>query len=998
MMISTIRGFIIYLRLCTTYKTCAFEIQKTHYLRSFTNSNRLTMKKRLQLLPLFFGILLITFCLDIPKAFALDRNAEYLQTLVSGTVVDAEDNSPLPGVNVTVKGKVIGTSTSTDGSFELEIRQDPPLVLVFSSVGYRTQEIEITSSEQTGLNVQMEQETLMGSDVVVSASRVEESILEAPISIEKMDILSIQQNPAPTFYDALANMKGVDFSTQSLTFKSVNTRGFGANGNVRFVQLIDGIDNQAPGLNFPVGNIVGISELDLESAELIPGVASALYGPNALNGILLLNSKSPFEYQGLSVTVKQGVNHIQEEDHNRSLYQQYMMRYADSFNNKVAFKVNASYLKAQDFVASDYRDQGPATFGALERGATSRGDNRVYDGLNVYGDGVLTIGTIADAQIAAGNSSVAAIRSLLPDGSAGAFSPLGYTESSYVDNTTESLKLNAALHYRINDDLEVLGQYNIGFGSTVYTANDRFVLDDFNIWTGKVELRNPNFFLRGYTTQEDAGDTYAANTVATLINLDTYVPAYFQTFAGARTQGATVEEAHAQAEAVAAGARVEPGSTEFNQLFNSIRDVPISEGGAKFLDKSDLYHVEGMYNFAEIVDPATLGIIAGANYRKYALESAGTLFALKDNGDEFDIDEFGAYVQLSKQVLDDNLDLQGSVRYDKNEYFDGQVSPRFSAVYTVADNHNIRASFQQGFRMPTTQTQFIDLDVVTRRLIGSNSRLVDRYNFETNTVYSTESLQAARAADDPSLMEPLEFNDLQTEKVNTFEVGYKSLIGNRLMIDAYYYYSVYNDFIAEIDFTQAVDVGDTDNRDGYDPVDGFDPDSQAGRQDIIDNSVPGGRLQRYGFDINASGTVEAQGFAFGAEYILNGGYTFGGNLSYNDLISQEDLIDQGFRASYNTPEWKYNVQFYNRRVTDMLGFNITYRWQDAFLWESSFGQGVVPAFGTLDAQISYKLPAYNSIIKVGGSNILNERYETSIGNPTLGALYYISLTFDQFLN
>lgn len=968
------------------------------------------MKKKSRQKQLLFVLCLLVFGTTFFDGYALPFDESNFDTRVTGTVVDAENNEPLPGVNVTVKGKVIGTSTKTDGSFELDVKQDPPITLVFSSVGYRTQEIEISTSEQTGLTITMAQETLIGSDVVVSASRVEETILEAPVSIEKMDIISIQQNAAPTFYDALANMKGVDFSTQSLTFKSVNTRGFGANGNVRFVQLIDGIDNQAPGLNFPVGNVVGISELDLESAELIPGVASALYGPNALNGILLLNSKSPFEYQGLSVKVKQGVNHISEEDHDRSLYQQYMFRYADVFNDKIGFKINASYLRAQDFIASDFRDQGPATFGALERGATSRGDNRVYNGLNVYGDGVLTIGAIADAQIAAGErpgatpeeqataAQLRGIRSLLPDGAAGAFSPLGYTEGSYVDNTTESLKLNAALHYRLNEDLEVLGQYNIGFGSTVYTANDRFVLDDFSIWTGKVELRNPNFFLRGYTTQEDAGDTYAANTVATLINLDTYVPAYFQTFAGARTQGATVAEAHTAAQAAGAQARVEPGSAAFQTRFDNIRSIPISEGGAKFLDKSDLWHVEGMYNFQEFVDPATLGIIAGASYRKYALESQGTLFALQDNGDEFDIDEFGAYAQLSKDLLDETLALQGSVRFDKNEYFEGQFSPRFSAVYTVADNHNLRASFQRGFRMPTTQTQFIDLDVVTRRLIGSNDILVDRYNFETNTVYSTESIEAARAADDISLMQALTFNDLQTEKVSTFEVGYKSLIGNRLMIDAYYYYSSYNDFIAEIDFTQAVDVADRDNRDGFDPVDGFNPDSDAGKQDILDNSVPGGRLQRYGFDINASGTVEAQGFAIGSEFILNGGYTFGGNLSYNDLISQEDLLEQGFRASYNTPEWKYNLKFYNRRVTDVFGFNLVYRWQDAFLWESAFGQGIVPAFGTLDFQVNYSFPAYNTTIKVGGSNILNERYETSIGNPTLGALYYVSLTFDQFLN
>ncbi|NIT60974.1 MAG: TonB-dependent receptor, partial [Aliifodinibius sp.] len=143
----------------------------------------------------------------------------------------------------------------------------------------------------------------------------------------------------------------------------------------------------------------------------------------------------------------------------------------------------------------------------------------------------------------------------------------------------------------------------------------------------------------------------------------------------------------------------------------------------------------------------------------------------------------------------------------------GQFSPRFSAVFTIANNHNIRASFQRGFRIPSTQTQLIDLDVVTRRLIGSNPVLVDRYNFESNTVYYDDSIEEARAAlnsgqsiaEARELLEPVTFDEFKTEKVNSFEVGYKTLINNKLFLDAYYYYSAYEDFIAEIQFTQAVD-------------------------------------------------------------------------------------------------------------------------------------------------------------------------------------------------
>lgn len=952
----------------------------------------------------------LSLALVVAFTFTLAINAQaYAQTQISGTVVDAEDGSVLGGVNVSVKGKVVGTSTGTNGQFSLSVQQAPPLTLVFTMVGFKTKEVEITESSVSGLTVELSEAAIVGDEVVVSASRVEENILESPVSIEKLDAISIQQSASPSFYESLANLKGVDFSTQSITFKSVNTRGFNANGNTRFVQLIDGIDNQAPGLNFPVGNVVGIPELDLESAELIPGVASALYGPNAVNGILLLNSKSPFRYQGLSAQAKMGANHFDSDVEDPSLYQEYGLRYANAINNKFAYKFNFSYLRATDFVAQDTRDRGPATYGVVERGATSRNGNRVYNGVNVYGNQLLTIGQIADQQIAAGNQDVAAIRNLLPDGEAGAFTPTGFPESSFVDNTSESLKLGGALHYRLTDNYEMLGQFNWGNGSSVYTANDRFVLDDFNIWTAKFEVKNPNFFVRAYTTQEDAGDTYAANTLATLINVETFVPAYFQTFANARTQGATVEEAHAQARLAGNQAQAQPGSQQFQSLSDQLRNTSIAEGGALFIEKTGLWHAETKYNFADIIDPATVELIVGGNIRRYDLNSEGTLFALQDNGEEFDIDEFGAYVQASKTLADEKLNLQGSLRYDKNEYFDGQFSPRFSAVFTVAENHNIRASFQRGFRIPSTQTQLIDLDVVTRRLIGSNPVLVDRYNFESNTVYYEDSIEEARRAlnagqsmaDARALLEPVTFDEFKTEKVNSFEVGYKTLINNKLFLDAYYYYSAYEDFIAEIQFTQAVDLnerGNEDARDGFDPAPGFNPDSDSGKEAIINNSVPNGRLQSYGFDVNADGTVQAHGFAFEAKYILGNGYSLGGNVAFNKLISQQDLIDQGFRAEYNTPEWRYNLKFENRKLTPNIGFNVVYRWQDAFLWESSFGKGVIDAYGTLDAQVSYRLPSLNTSIKLSGSNMLNSHHVTSFGNPRLGAIYMVSFTFDQFMN
>src|SRR5688572_16594291 len=192
------------------------------------------------------------------------------QTSISGKVTDGVSGDPLAGVNIIVKGRVLGTITDTNGSFNLTVNNAPPLTLVLSFVGYRSQEIEITNANTSGLDIKLEEQTILGQEVVVSASRVEESILKSPVTVEKLDLLTIRQTPAPDFYDALANIKGVQFTSSSLNFPQINTRGFATIANVRFVQMVDGIDTQAPLLNFPTGNIVGIGELDTESMELLP--------------------------------------------------------------------------------------------------------------------------------------------------------------------------------------------------------------------------------------------------------------------------------------------------------------------------------------------------------------------------------------------------------------------------------------------------------------------------------------------------------------------------------------------------------------------------------------------------------------------------------------------------------------------------------------------------------------------------------------------------------
>ena len=272
------------------------------------------------------------------------------QTRLSGTITDPENQQPLVGVSVSVKGKVIGTVTDTKGHFELAT--STPATLVVSMVGYERQEVTVKDNQPLAIALKSDVAEL--NQVIVSASRVEESSLKTPVTIEKIEARAIQQAPAATAFEALNSLKGVDMVTSGLTLRQINTRGFNNIGNSRFLQLTDGVDNQSAGLGFAAGSFFGVSDLDVESIELIPGAASALYGPTAFNGLLMTKTKSPFDFQGLTVQQKVGINHVNDPNGGGAKpFSETAIRYAKAFNNRLAFKLNALYMKGTDGYLTD---------------------------------------------------------------------------------------------------------------------------------------------------------------------------------------------------------------------------------------------------------------------------------------------------------------------------------------------------------------------------------------------------------------------------------------------------------------------------------------------------------------------------------------------------------------------------------------------------------------------------------------------------------------------
>ena len=913
--------------------------------------------------------------------FLLGFSISFAQTTVKGSVTD-DSGQPLPGANVVVVGTSQGAVTDFEGTFSINLSTQPPFELQVSSVGFETQTIAVTDVSQPLSVVMTEGNSL--DEVVVSASRTPERVFESPVTVERFGIADVKNTASSDFYDGLENLKGVDINTNSLTFKSINTRGFATFANTRFMQLVDGMDNSAPALNFPLGNLLGMIETDIQSVEILPGASSALYGANAFNGILFMTSKSAFDHQGISSYIKRGIT--SQEAAGDNTYVDLGVRVAHAFSDKFAAKINFGYLEGTDWAGDNRTDK-------FYRGLT-RADYD-YDGVNVYGDEVAT-------NIRAASGGLGIVPNVV-------VSRTGYAENELTDHNALSLKTDWGFYYRpFADDLELSYVGKFGTGNTIYQGTNRYAITNFGMQQHKLELKNDNFFLRGYMTSDDAGDSY--DMVFTGININRawksdaqWFGDYINTFVGASLNGATEPQAHAAARAVAETGRFVPGSPEFIQAFNnSVTNSDLSVG-SKFQDASKYYHADGNYNFKDKISFAEIQV--GGSYRLYSLNSSGTIYT--DYDGSIDYSEFGLYTQMQKKMMDDRLKITASVRYDKSEYFDGFLSPRLWMNLTLGQqgNHNVRASVQTGFRNPTTQDLFIGLDAGRAILVGGSPANLDRYSrvypvsasgqaigapssvtqtggaAYTNS-FLASSVSAATAAGDLSLLQVGNSALVKPEEVTSLEFGYRGKIG-KITADLSAYYSTYKNFISG-EAVIAPLYGTVDaNNDGT--VD-FDPLSLG--------ALVNGDFKVYQTYTNSKVDISSYGASVGLSAKVLGNFDLSGNYTYAKQ-DFDQAKNPSFETNFNTPEHRAKLSFGNTDLFRNFGFNVAWKWSDEFFWEQTFGDGVVPSYHVLDAQVNLRMPEWKSSFKVGASNLLGDEYFTAFGTGYIGSQYYVSWTINN---
>ncbi len=909
--------------------------------------------------------------------------------VVKGRVLDSTNGDPIFAATIGEKGTSNGTSTDFNGEFSLKLSQ-VPATLVISLVGFTDKEVVVQAVDKR-LDIQLSPNTEVIKQVEISSDRILEKQKKNPLSVESMDAIAIKETPSASFYEGLSNLKGVDMASASLAFRVINTRGFNSTSPVRLLQLIDGVDNQSPGLNFSLGNFLGAPDLDVKSVEVVQGASSAFFGPGAFNGVVRMETKNPFFTPGLDVSFKVGERNLIEP----------VVRWADTFKNKkdqpfFAYKINVYYLQARDWEAKNYSPINGSPNGTSNPGR--------FDAVNIYGDEYFPGNDYSTA-------SPWTYKGLET------FYRTGYKEEDLLDYNTKNFKTNAALHFRLKPELdyaspELILQTNVSNGTTVYQGDNRFRLKNIFFMQNRIELvKKDKYFIRAYMTMENAGQSYdpyftalklqdAARSNADwakvyetywrqninprvdqlgypqlsitfpgpvitfdtdslerwLVNYQDSLVAWHQLIANFTNNG------NAGILGIDNVGYFEPGSQKFNEEFNRITSLKNNdgEGGTRFYDRSALYHAQGEYRWKFMwLDELRVG----GNFRMYRPNSAGTIFS--DDYKRITNSEFGLYTGAEKHLLEDKLTLNATVRMDKNRNFQALLSPALSAVYSPKKDHYLRLSFSSALRNPTLADQYLDLNVGPATLSGNLQG--------ADSLITISSFIDWRNTLNPDTLKYFDIAKIRPEQARTIEFGYRATLAKKVFLD----FSVYTTY--------------------YTNIIGYQIGIKANFNDstgLADFST----LKVYRYAANAATTVITRGLNVGVNYYYTGPHAFTANYSYNKLTKTD--VNDPIIPAFNTPVHKFNIglnarQWLKAANGNSWGYGVNYKWVDNYLWEGSPQfTGNVPKFDLLDVQINYSLVKTNLNFKLGCSNILSNKHIEAYGGPLIGRMAYLTILYE----
>jgi iron complex outermembrane receptor protein len=948
-------------------------------------------------------------------AFVMLVSATMLaQTTITGVVKDAQTGETLLGANVKVSGKAIGTTTDFDGKFLLKVADAPPFTLEISMLGFKAVNVEITENNQT-VDVSLKEDATSLEEIVFSASRRKQKVQEAPASVSIItpkDILNSAAAVDPVMN--LANIAGVQMQQQSANTINIEMRaGSGVFGTSTF-PILDYRYLVTPSAGTFSSYQSGMSNIDIQRVEVVRGAASALYGPGVTSGVVHFMSKSPIDYPGTTVEMLGGtlsttgmtVRHAFKND-----------------NDKFGFKVNVRYMKGKDFELDPVAD---ADF--ISGLQTTISQPAIVNGRvdpTQPGEQLLSLSDLDDN---------------------GDGNPLA----------TEYRNYSANVHLEFRPSDETTAFLSAGFaegGGLFFNSQGAGYQQGKDYWVqGRVQTGG--LFAQVYYNYNTGGD-------------------------------------------------------EENPTF-------LYQTGLRQVAERNSLEAQIQYNF-DIPKFLNTNFTIGSDYRNSKSMTANTLYGINEDRDDYIIT--GAYLQGTSKISD-QLEITYAGRYDKFNFIDeGAFAPRVAIVYKADENHTFRASFNKANTGPSALQQNIDFPVSVLAPGIADVWLSGQYApqvFPDNPTidlsvpglpdlpYGTTQFPLAYAygavaaptlgalygglAGNPFLGvvqnffntyaggtggtgqlvgynlfngEPM--NDLTdtgrsaVETLNSFEIGYKGLIANKLSlaIDVYTY--------ERKGFTQFTAIGPTYNLVGADfandlgaqvaadfasspgviadmeafyasqgwPLTGIPTFGIPSSSDAIAGlaAASGGAFAQGGAGFDAQiaplypiiGTVETTavpqgdglmhipagyrrfdgatrshvGADIAMEYFLNDNVTLWLNSSW---LSQNEWIpgesnDDGLPFSSYLNAPKFKYRAGVQYSKDKVRGSIAFQHDDSFNSNQGFFSGEVQEKNLFDINVGYNV-SKNLKLDLSATNVLDQKYRAFPTMPVIGRRTVLKLTFD----
>lgn len=878
---------------------------------------------------------------------------------LEGVVTNSETGEPLFAANVQVMSQTdpsvrTGRLTDLSGRFEVKDLADGLYEIRVSYVGYETMVqsgIGVGAGRTQTVSFALIEDPIALETVVISASRRKEKALDAPAAVSVVRGEDVQAKSTLNVADHLQGQPGVDVQRAGVNQGTLVVRGFNNIFSGATLTLVDNRIARVPALRYNALNLIPVENVDIEQIELVSGPGSALYGPNTANGVLHILTRSPFDSEGGTISLGAG---------NRDILRG-SGRYARALSEKVAFKISGEAYSAEDF---EYRDP------------------------------------VEESRRAAFLMA----------------NPNGMTNIGNRDFDTDKVAVRGQLDLRPKDNTQLI--FNGGWNrvnAIELTGLGAVQAVDFASGFGQSRLQLGDFFLQGYMNFSDAGDTYNLRTGEDFIDQSRFYVAQAQHQASIRDDkqrfiyGIDAMFTRPDTKGTINGRNEDDdGIDEFGGYLQSETELS---------DKLSLTLAARLDTHNKIDDPVfspraalVYGPKPGQKFRvtynrAYSTPSTNNLFL--DLVTAQDLGDLGATVGGAIMADVDGFDL-----FAKGVPEDGFLFRRDSMGGLDGLYMQIPEALHVLQTAPGTPVgDFVPADAeqawnaVMQLLIaqGALPGALPAPNGAVNTVLRTlnpttqqfEQIQASQVQDVPQI---------QPTITNTFEVGYKGILGDRVVgtIDAYY--TKIEDFVGPLRVETPNVFFDPTTLAAYLANPGFGLSMQQ-VQDLTTAiaGIPVGTVTPSNSNDSGDliltyrnfGEVDLTGIDLGLQFNFNDYWSTYLTYSWvsDDLFENLDGVGD---IALNAPTNKASAMLRYGDEEVGLDTGVRVRYTDGFPVNSGVFVGEVNSYSLLDLDATWRLPGLeNTSLGLDVLNVLDHQHREFVGVPELGrvAIFRLNQTF-----